>query len=263
MYKLLVVTIQPDIIQTINEIADWEKQGFSKPKVVENIQIAQDYLKEKRVDAIGMRVTEEDKEALLAVLKKDFPSLPIIHLSSTKEKQEKVIRELKLYLNRINADYSNDSYSRDDMIVIEQNYLIHNLLSGSIHSLTELKRATNMMRFPISLDTPCMMVEMEIQDGDEYLAGRWHYGSERLEVALRNFFDNYVIGYYFGLAVVSSTTIRMVISSFEENEEQTIDQNNIDAIQEALEKIQTYLDLHLIIKSVSVIDGPKALVKPL
>ncbi len=264
MYRLLVVTDHQDIKQTIEQIADWEKMGFRAPRIVEDTQGALERLENHRVDAIGMRVNDQEKEKMLHILKNDYPNLPIIHLSTKKEKQIAIIQQLKLFLNRINADYSNDNYTKDEMIEIERNHLIHDLLAGSIHSVEELKDQANMMRFPISMTEPCMVVEMDTPTGDEYLAGRWHYGSERLEVALRNVFSNYVNNYYFGIAVVSSTTIRMIIAAFkQEDKEYPIDQSIMDALADALESIKQYLDLHINIKSVGVVDGPRALVQAL
>lgn len=264
MYRLLVVTDHQDIKQTIEQIADWEKMGFRAPRIVEDTQVALERLENHRVDAIGMRVNDQEKEKMLHILKNDYPNLPIIHLSTKKEKQIAIIQQLKLFLNRINADYSNDNYTKDEMIEIERNHLIHDLLAGSIHSVEELKDQANMMRFPISMTEPCMVVEMDTPTGDEYLAGRWHYGSERLEVALRNVFSNYVNNYYFGIAVVSSTTIRMIIAAFkQEDKEYPIDQSIMDALADALESIKQYLDLHINIKSVGVVDGPRALVQAL
>lgn len=264
MYRLLVVTDQQDVKQTIEQIEDWEQMGFRAPKVVQNTEEALERLQNHRVDGIGVRVNEQEKEKMVHVLKKDYPNLPIIHLSTKKEKQVEIVQQLKLFLNRINADYSNDAYSKDEMIEIERNHLIHNLLAGSIHSVDMLKELTNMMRFPISMDAPCMIIEMDTPEGDEYLAGRWRYGSERLEVALRNFFGNYIVDYYFGIAVVSSTTMRMIIAAFrEDDQEHPIDQKIMDALSEAVESIEQYLDLRINVKSVSVIAGPRALVKPL
>lgn len=262
MYRLLVVTDQQEVKQTIDTIEEWEMMGFRKPRVVEDVKGALERLSSHRVDAIGIRAKDSVVNELKKILQTDYPNLAIIRLSTKKERQIAIVQELKLYLNRINADYSNDDYSKEDMIVIERNHLTHNLLSGSIHSIKELEKQTNMMRLPISINAPCMLIEMNPLEGDEYLAGRWHYGSERLEVALRNFFDKYITDHYFNIAVVSSTKIRMIIAA-SKKEEQALDQTIVDAVAEATKSIQQYLDLDIVIKSVSIIDGIKALVKTL
>ncbi|NLB89922.1 MAG: hypothetical protein GX786_01705 [Clostridiales bacterium] len=263
MYRLLVVTDQQDIQQTIEKVDQWEIMGFRKPRIVHTVEEAAQRLSNHRVDAIGMRIDDDKKEELETLLTTQYPTIPIIHLSTRVDGQIEVIQDLKLYLNRINADYSNDSYTVQDMITIEQNHFMHDLLSEKIHSQLQLKRQTNMMRLPVYLDGPCMIIEMDTPQGDEFLSARWHYGSERLEVALRNFFSNYIINYYFAIAVVSPTIMRMVICPFKEDTKQSVDQEIIDAIKEAIDSIETYLDLHITIKNVGVIEGIQGLVNTL
>lgn len=57
----------------------------------------------------------------------------------------------------------------------------------------------------------CVMVDLSLPTGEEYLAGRWHYGPERLEVALRNFFGAELQGMRIVVAVVAPDHVRVVV----------------------------------------------------
>ena len=51
------------------------------------------------------------------------------------------------------------------------------------------------MRSRMDPDSACMLVRFRLpDDSNEYLAGRWHYGNERLEIAMRNIFGHELEG---------------------------------------------------------------------
>ncbi len=98
------------------------------------------------------------------------------------------VTELRSLLNRTHADFSNDSFGEADMLQICRHEFFRALLSGRIASKQDVINRMRLLRSRMDLEAPCVLVDLSLPDGTEYLSGRWHYGTDRLEVALRNFF---------------------------------------------------------------------------
>lgn len=72
------------------------------------------------------------------------------------------------------------------------------LLTGRIEHKDDLVRNMRLLRSRMDPDRPCLLVELAQPDSTESdkLEGRWHYGADRLELALRNSFGGDIEGFH-------------------------------------------------------------------
>ena len=83
---------------------------------------------------------------------------------------------------------------------------------------------------------------------------RWHYGSDRLESALRNFFGRGYSHMLMHVAVVSPEEVRILC--YPENADFDVSENiAYDYMRETLEQIENYLGLHMDIVEVCRLSG--------
>ena len=265
MYKLLLATDQHDIQNMFSEITDWENRGFRAPRTAASAQEAIACLEKHHVDAVAFRLNAQDESELYQKLKQSYPDLPIFRLARNVSEQMAILNELRVLLNRTHADFANEDYGIADMMKLCRNDFMRALLSGNVSDSRDILAKMRLLRFPIDMDKPCVLLDMDLPQGDEYLAGRWHYGSERLEVALRNFFGTAVDGLFFSVAVVTPQLIRLLACPLEgrgdKEEEESLTGMVEDHVREAIEQIREYLTLevHLsgtrVLKNITVLAG--------
>lgn len=61
-------------------------------------------------------------------------------------------------------------------------------MDGRATSEEDVLRHLRLIRSKMDPTKPCVVAELEIPADNDFLRGRWQYGSDRLEVALRNIF---------------------------------------------------------------------------
>lgn len=211
MYKLLLATDQPSVIELFENGIAWENEGFQKPIIVPTATEAIDLLKSRPIEAVGFHLSKKQADPLLNYLQDERPTLPIFETYSTAKKQLPVIADLRHLLNRLHEDFADEVYDEETMMGIVRDELTHTLLSGEITKKEVLIRLLQMIRSNIAYDKPCMLFELDMPQGDVYLSDRWHHGQERLENALRsNFFGRYVDDIYYAVAVLTNRHIRLV-----------------------------------------------------
>ncbi len=257
MYKLLLATDQHDIQNMFSQITDWESRGFRVPRTAVSAQEAIACLEKHHVDAVAYRLNAQDENELYQKLKQSYPDLPIFRLDRNVSEQMTVLNELRVLLNRTHADFANEDYGIADMMKLCRNDFMRALLSGSVSDSRDIQSKIRLLRYGIDLDKPCVLLDMDLPQGDEYLAGRWHYGSERLEVALRNFFGAASDGLSYHVAVVSPQLLRLLACPLE-GQHETEGEDSLTGmvenhVQDAIEQIGEYLALEVRIKSTRVL----------
>ena len=96
--------------------------------------------------------------------------------------------ELRRLLGRINADVSNDAFSTADLLKECRHEFFRALMDGRATSEEDVLRHLRLIRSKMDPTKPCVVAELEIPADNDFLRGRGQYGSDRLEVALRNIF---------------------------------------------------------------------------
>ncbi len=249
MYKLLLATDQHDIQNMFSEITEWESRGFRVPRTASNAQEAIACLEKHRVDAVAYRLNAQDEKELYNTLLQSYPDLPIFRIARNVSEQMAVINELRVLLNRTHADFANEDYGIADMMKLCRNDFMRALLSGNIVDSREIQSKLKLLRFSMDADKPCVLMDLDLPQGDEYLAGRWHYGSERLEVALRNFFGASADGISYHVSVVSTQLLRLLACPMEGSAESEAEESLTGIVEnhvmEAVEQIREYLALEI------------------
>lgn len=266
MYKLLLVTDREEIQRLFREQIDWQRAGFRSPIIAASAQEGIDLINSKPIDAVGYSLRREDAMPLKRFLRYGRPSLPIYAVCASPEEQTQVLRELQAVLNRLHADFSDEYYDEEAMLTIQRDELVHALLSGELHDWEAVKRSFKLIRSHVSLDHPSILYEIDMPQGDVYLASHSGHAQQRLESALRNnFFGRYVDGIYYAVAVLTPRHIRIVCMPMHGKEPETIDALGAmtDAhVRDSILKIKEYLNLDLNVIQSAWLDSVQDLLCP-
>lgn len=260
MYKLLLATDKPEIMDAFNAVESWEALGFKPPRMVSSAQGAIESLKKHHADGIAIALPEQETGALDRCLTADHPILPIIAAGKNAGQVTDAVCELRSLLNRTRADFSNDSFGEADMMQLCRHEFFRALIGGQVASSADVLRRLRLLRSRMSPDKPCVLVELSMPEGNAFLTGRWHYGSERLEVALRNFFGFELNGMRMLVSVLPDERIYLLACPM-------LGEEAVDSIsgvvhshaEESIAHVREYLDLHLSIASVRVLPSLTAL----
>ena len=188
MYKLLLVSDQEDVLNAFSRIKNWELTGFKFPHIRHDFEGAKDSLAKHHADGICIAVNPEEEEKILAYLQTDFPRLSIFEAGRTEEEVLFYLNELKILLNRINADFYNERSNSTDVLQLCRHEFFRKVINGKIHQSDELRRNMRLLRSRMDADRPCLLIEIDQSAPFDKLEGRWHFGKDRLEIALRNSF---------------------------------------------------------------------------
>ncbi len=260
MYKLLLATDQPEIIEAFQAVNSWESLGFRTPRMVTTPQAAMDSLKKHHADGIALAFDKENEAVLAPCLRDDYPILPIINASRQPGQVVDYVCELRALLNRTHADFSNDSFGEADMLQLCRHEFFRALIAGEIHKPEDVVRRMRLLRSHMSPEQPCVLLELAMPEGDTFLTGRWHYGTERLEVALRNFFGVELDGMRMLVSVLPNEKIFLLACPMlGETVADSISGAVYSHALETIAHVKEYLGLHLTIASVRVLPCLKTL----
>ena len=253
MYKLLLATDRQDVIEAFNAVKSWESMGFRAPRVVNSVNGALKSLKEHHADAIAFQFAEQDEAMLMEHLRTFYPLLPIFTATASSGELMKVLQELRMLLNRTHADFSNDNFGEEDMMRLCRHEFFRALLLGQVEGEESVRRRLKLLRSQMDPDKPCALIELSMPSDSDFLKGRWHYGPDRLEVALRNFFGVELAGMRMLVAVLPDERIFLLAGSMwgAQNTESMTGIVSQHA-QESIEHVREYLDLELTITNIRV-----------
>lgn len=263
MYRLLVATDVPEINKLLQEEINWAQNGFNPPVIVSDADEAIARLSVTAFDAVGYRFAHENPARLEAYLEEKAPTLPIFSVRSTAERQLLILKDLKHLLNRLNADFSDEVYDDSALVGLVQDEMTHSLLAGEITKKSVMVNWLHMLRAHMDPERTCILFEIDMPQGEVYLADRWHHGQERLENALRsNFFGRYADDIYYAVAVLTNRHIRLaaVPALTLKSTDQSFYDTAVAHVNNSLQLIKEYLDLDLQILDTKVLPSMTALV---
>ena len=265
MYKLLLVTDRTDLSSLFREQIDWPALNCRTPYTAASPQEAIDLLNSKAIDAVGYRFFSMDGFALTKFLRYGRPSLPIFQICENCGDQVRMLRQTVSVLDRLHADYADEPYDEEAMMTLQRDELVHALLAGELKDWEGVMREMKLVRAHVSLDEPCVLYEIDMPQGDVYLAEHRGHAQKRLESALRNnFFGRYVEGIYYAVAVLTPRHIRIVCmpTHGQAPEEPEAFGARTDAhINESIQKIKEYLDLDMTVVQSAWLDSVKDLLQ--
>ena len=258
MYKLLLATDRQEIRDVFEQVESWEALGFRTPRVADSAQGAIACLKAHHVDAIAFRLPPDQAETLHEYLQKAHPIMPIFQTAFSKKGQIAYVKELRSLLNRTHADFSNDNFGEADMMMLCRHEFLRSLLSERIESEEEVRTQLMLLRSRMDPDQPCVLVDIDLPHGEEYMADRWHYGSERLEIALRNFFGPEMEGLRMITSVISPSHIRLLAcpvlgSHHKEHGAESATGLVVEHAEESIAQVKAYMDLDMHICGIRVL----------
>ena len=181
MYKLLLATNDPAVVEAFRAVK-WEELGFKQPRVVSTAEEALSSLRVNHADAVAIGLPKEQDDLLVGQLLEKNPMLPIMAVSTKPGVIESYAVELRSLLGRINADVSNDAFSTADLLKECRHEFFRALMDGKATSEEDVLRHLRLIRSKMDPTKPCVVAELEIPADNDFLRGRWQYGSDRLEV---------------------------------------------------------------------------------
>lgn len=262
MYKLLVATDKPEIINAIESVKSWESLGFRPPRMVSTAQGAVESLKKHHADGIVLALPAEEENLLMPRMMADYPLLPICEGGSTQSQIIDVVCELRSLLNRTHADFSNDNFGEADMMQVCRHEFFRALIDGRIRTAHDVERRLRLLRSRMDPAKACVLLELRMPPDEHFLRGRWHYGADRLEVALRNFFGAELEGMRILVSVLPDERVFLLACPM--LGEEVPEGNSISGMvsthaADSIEHVREYLDLDLNIASIRVLTSITAL----
>lgn len=265
MYKLLLVTDQKEILAMFQKI-DWARLNCRVPLAVATAEEAIAALNSRAIDAVGYALSAVSAAPLAQYLRYGRPSLPVFEIADQLEKQQVILHELLGVLDRLHADYSDEPYDEDAMLTLQRDELTHSLLAGEYDNFQTLERELKLIRARINPRGKCVLYEIDMPQGEVYLAEHHGHPQERLESALRNnFFGRYVDGIYYAVAVLTPRHIRLVCIPMQAESEEdaaSFAARADEHVAASIQMIKEYLDLDMSVLSTGWLNGLNELIIP-
>lgn len=262
MYKLLLATDRAETLEAFEKIASWEVLGFRPPRVVADAARAVESLGRHHADAIAISLPEDQERLLMDALTADYPLLPILRCGQGTG-LEAQLRELAVLLGRTYADYSDDNVGAADMMQLCRHEFFRALIAGRIATKEAVRRYLDLLRSRMDPDSGAVLLELALPENDPFFRGRWHYGVDRLEVALRNFFGAELDGMRVLVSVLPDERIFLLCCPMLGESAGLTSAAMTDLVlrhaQESIAHVREYLNLELKVASVRAIDGLTAL----
>ncbi len=255
MFKLLLVTDNPEVRAAYEAIPDWTRLGFKPPREAGSVEEAVDSLNRHHADALIINLPEaEEQRMLTAMAAPRWQLRPILRASAEQDQIQKDMMELELLLSRTHADYSNDIYSEETMMQLARHEYFRRLLMGR-ESPERLRRYLWMLRSRMDPDKPCVTMELTLPNDDGYLALHWHYGADRLEQAMRNIFGAELSGMRLLVSVLDDDRICLLACPMRDRGAPSGDEMRdlvVEHARWAVEHVREYLNMDMEITSVRV-----------
>ncbi len=252
MYRLLIVTRNQQVEAMFGSMQGWEAMGFKPPRLRKTVEEAIECMYKHHIDAIAVD-TEPDYAQLEQWLEENAPDMPIFAITQDVDRQTETIREIELLLNRLHADDSNDDYGESYYFEQARKRWKKSLLSGLAPTQDYILAHERMYRCADDPCSPCLYARVTVPEGDTFITGRWHYGSERLGTALQNFFGEEFDHQLIHLAVVTPEEIRVVICPRRGENGRAVSLPRAQKyVEETIEQIHNYLGLSMNIAEIRI-----------
>lgn len=262
MYKLLLVTNAQSVRDAFSAV-NWEELGFKQPRMAATVEEALASLRAYHADAIAISLPRAEDDALIRQLMTDNPDLPVMEAPDMRGEVELRAMELRRLLIRLNADISNDNYTLADQMRLCRHEYFRAMMDRRVPSAKDVERVLRLVRSKMDPHRPCVVAEMKQPRDGEMLKGRWHYGPERLEMALRNIFGVEVAGLRILTCVLPGERIVLLGCPMLYHETETAE-NSMTAVisqhvQDCIDHVEEYLGIDLRITEMRVLPALTAM----
>ena len=256
MYRLLIVSNKQNIKEDFSKAQVLDLSVFKEPHFRTDMAGALECMCKHAIDAVAID-SDPELDEFRRYMDDRLPNMPIFHVSTDVQTQKTIFKELGRLLNRLYADDSNLLFDVSARMEQQREKWLKKAISGMISSTEVLQRQAQLYRYKPGLFTPSILARFAIPEDDDFLSNRWHYGSDRLDTALLNFFGTYYNGMYMHVAVVSPQEVRVLCVP---NDMQVPLREDVvyDYIEETAEQIDNYLGLRLQLIEMRQLPGLKA-----
>lgn len=262
MYKLLLAANDQAVRDAFQAVA-WEELGFRQPRIVETAAEALINLKAFHADAIAIALPSGEDDVLMEKLLSSYPDLPVMAAARKRGDVEKHVLELRKLLHRMNADISNDSFTAADQLRVCRHEFFRALMDRRIRTEEDVVRLLRLVRSKMDPFKPCVVAELAMPASSDFLKGRWQYGPERLELALRNIFGVEVAGLRILSCVLPGDRIVLLgcPMRFHEAEAEGYSMTGVVSghLQDCIDHVDEYLGIDLSIASIRVLPALTAM----
>ncbi len=264
MYKLLLITDQAEVLDAFDQVGNWERTGFKYPHIRHDLEGTKDSLAKHHADGIAIAVSPEEEEKILAYLQENFPAVSIFQAGRTRQEVLRYLNELNILLNRLHADFSNDRFTQADMLQECRHEFFRKVMTGKVATPEELVRNMRLLRSRMDADRPCLLIELGQKEADDgQLEGRWHYGTDRLELTLRKSLGGDFGGIHV-LPTVHPDGRILVLACPLHGVETAVSGDSMtamitDHIREGINHLKEYFDLELTLKEIRILPALNAL----
>ena len=254
MFRLLLVTDRPEV-NAIYDGLRWDMMGFKTPRKAAGMQELLQIMQKHRIDAVSFDLPQDELDELTRVLIRDYPDVPVIRAGRNADEAMKHLASLEKLLNRLNEDYSNDGFTRVDILQQCRHEFFRKLLGGEVSRNDDVVGKLMMLRSKMDPDQPCVVVPMSLPAGDRFLSDRWRYGYERLELALRNILGTEMGGMHILVSVLPDEEIYLLAYPMRGSKVDV--ENTLPKMQkhvsDAIVHIKEYLGLELVPEQVTIL----------
>ena len=256
MYKLLLVSDRQEVLNAFEQVTNWELLGFKQPHIRHDFEGTKDSLSKHFCDGIAIAVSPEEEEKILAYLWEYYPLISIFQAGTTPEEVLRYLNELRVLLNRLHADFSEDEFNKLEMLQLYRHEFLRQVVKGSV-ALPELYRYLRLLRSRMDPERPCVVIGLtQASVANDRLEGRWDYGPGRMELAMRRSFGGDYEGFHVLPIVNPDGSVLVLAGPLKGVENQLSDDEICDMItrhvQDGIDHLREYkgLDLHLVTKRV-------------
>lgn len=253
MYKLMVVTDSSKIKDEMLHYDAWMLNGFKVPHFRTSKETLMEGLQKHHIDAIAVELqSEEESKKVLEFLFQSYPLIPVFKVTEDTAYQAVIFERLRKSLDKINGDYTDDNFTYDQKFDAVRNRWLSKYLRGKLTDYKEFEEKNQIFRANLCLQSPCILAELSMPSRDEYLVSEWRYGADRLEVALRNFFNPDLFLPNISIAVTDSGVCRVLLSNkcFIKGAELTEIQDFPGFLEKTINEIRDYLSLDVKINNI-------------
>lgn len=264
MYKLLLVTDREEVLNAFSQIQNWEMIGFKPPHIRYDFEGAKDSLAKHHADGIAIALDAAEEQRVLDYLQERYPLVSIFEAGRTPQEVLRYLTELKSLLNRVRADFSNDSYEEIDMLQVCRHDFLGKVMNRMIPSRDALYRNMRLLRSRLDPERPCLLMELEqVAIKENRLEGRWTGGKDRLELTLRDSFGPDLAGMHIVPSVQPDGVIKVLACPFKGTTEDKTPEEMRDILceraRESMEHLKNYKGLELRLVDIQILPALTAL----
>lgn len=264
MYKLLLVTDQTDVLDAFSQIQNWELLGFKPPHIRHDFEGAKDSLAKHHADGIAIALDQEEEQKVLNYLQESYPLVSIFEAGRTSEEVLAYLTELKQLLNRLHADFSNDTFGEIDMLQVCRHDFLGKVMNRKIGTKDALYRNMRLLRSRLDPDRPCLLMEMEqMAILENRLEGRWTSSKDRLELVLRDSFGPDLGEMHIVPSVQPDGRVQILACPFKGTEDSMTPERMKDILQkkatESIAHLKDYKGLELRLIDIQILPALTAL----